>query len=221
MESLEKRQLFSVVTVGNTTSVVNGDTSSIANLIAHPGSDGISFTEALTAANNTPGADTIVFLQSFDQQSINVVNLSVTGNVTIQGYVGTTVNFVGPSLTPGGDFQGGGRILSVAAGVTASISNITFEGGDATVASETNTKDAFGGAIENAGSLTVEQCTFYNNAAGDQNKNIGGGGAIYNSGVLNLDSSSFLGNETLLGNGAGVDNAGTRRPLPTAPFMKT
>ena len=42
--------------------VKDGDTSSIANLTADPGPDGvISLRETITAANNTPGADTIEF----------------------------------------------------------------------------------------------------------------------------------------------------------------
>jgi hypothetical protein len=50
------------VTVNSTTDVSDGDTSSIANLIASPGGDGvISLREAITAANNTSGDDTIAF----------------------------------------------------------------------------------------------------------------------------------------------------------------
>ncbi len=50
------------VTVNSTTDASDGDTSSIANLIASPGLDGvISLREAMEAANNTPGSDTINF----------------------------------------------------------------------------------------------------------------------------------------------------------------
>jgi hypothetical protein len=50
------------VTVNSTTHVKDGDTSSIADLIADPGDDGvISLPEAIEAANNTPGSDTINF----------------------------------------------------------------------------------------------------------------------------------------------------------------
>jgi hypothetical protein len=51
-----------IVIVDSTTDNSDGDTSSIANLIANPGGDGvISLREAIVAANNTPGSDTIDF----------------------------------------------------------------------------------------------------------------------------------------------------------------
>jgi hypothetical protein len=50
------------VTVDTTSDVSDGDTTSITNLIADPGGDGqISLREAILAAVNTPGADTINF----------------------------------------------------------------------------------------------------------------------------------------------------------------
>jgi hypothetical protein len=50
------------ITVNSTTDVNDGDTSSIANLIADPGADGvISLREAIIAANHTSGSDTIEF----------------------------------------------------------------------------------------------------------------------------------------------------------------
>ena len=60
-EALEDRRLLATVTVGNSLDLVNGDTSSIASLIASPGVDGISLREAISAANSTDGADTITF----------------------------------------------------------------------------------------------------------------------------------------------------------------
>ena len=50
------------VTVDTTTDVVDGNTTSIATLLTTTGADGkISLREAIIAANNTPGADTIQF----------------------------------------------------------------------------------------------------------------------------------------------------------------
>src|SRR4051812_34508646 len=64
LEALEDRWLPSTVTVGNLTDDVNGTTTSIAALLADPGDDGISLREAVAAANNDAGADTIDFAVS-------------------------------------------------------------------------------------------------------------------------------------------------------------
>lgn len=209
-EPLERRQLLSTVTVSNASPDVNGDTSSIAALIANPGPDGISFAEAVQAANNTPGANTIVFPSSFSGQSIYVVNVSITGDITIQGPADGSVIFNGPDplLQSGGGGGGGGRILDIAAGATVNLSNATLQNGDATVAWYAGDND-HGGAILNAGNLTVTQCQFYNNAAGDKYLGTGGGGAIYNTGALTVMGSSFYFDAALWGNGGGIDNAGS------------
>jgi subtilisin-like proprotein convertase family protein len=56
IEYLEDRRLLAIVTVTNNNDVANGDTTSIAALIATDGGDGISLREAITAANNTANA---------------------------------------------------------------------------------------------------------------------------------------------------------------------
>lgn len=61
MEPLEDRRLLAVVTVGNALDSVNGDVSSIKSLFANDGGDGISFREAIAAANNTVGPNEIQF----------------------------------------------------------------------------------------------------------------------------------------------------------------
>ncbi len=49
------------LTVTNSNTTTNGDTSSVAALVASNGGDGISLHEAITAANNTTNTDTINF----------------------------------------------------------------------------------------------------------------------------------------------------------------
>ena len=52
--------MLAAVGVSTTFDVLDGDTSSIANLISTPGADGaISLREAVIASNNTTGPDTI------------------------------------------------------------------------------------------------------------------------------------------------------------------
>ena len=80
------------VTVNSTTDISDGDTSSIANLIANPGSDGvISFREAIEAANNSAGSDSIAFTISGCGGVCTIQPLSALpalsgGGTTIDGY---------------------------------------------------------------------------------------------------------------------------------------
>ena len=60
-ELLEDRHLLAGVTVSNNNDVVNGNVTSIANLFAKPGADGISLREAIQAANTDATADDITF----------------------------------------------------------------------------------------------------------------------------------------------------------------
>ncbi|MCK6396701.1 cadherin repeat domain-containing protein, partial [Zoogloea sp.] len=66
----------------------DGNTSSIANLIANKGADGkISLREAITAANNTAGADTITFAIGSGAQIINLTSAlpTITSVIHIEG----------------------------------------------------------------------------------------------------------------------------------------
>lgn len=79
------------INVDSTTDVNDGDTSSISALIASPGADGfISLREAILAANNTPGPDTINFdIDAFGVQTIQLLSplpLISGGGTTINGY---------------------------------------------------------------------------------------------------------------------------------------
>lgn len=67
---------------------VDGDTSSINALIVKPGLDNeISLREAIMAANNTEGADEIVFWQYLKGLSLQVLSdLQVTDTLTITGH---------------------------------------------------------------------------------------------------------------------------------------
>ena len=79
-EQLENRLLLAAVTVGTAADVIDGDTSSITNLISNPGTDGaISLREALAAADTTPEIDTITFDATvFNGEAVDVIRLSST-----------------------------------------------------------------------------------------------------------------------------------------------
>lgn len=87
--------------VDNNTDIVDGDTSSIANLLLNKGSDNsISLREAIDAANNTPGADIINLIAPG-----NIVissTFTLTDNITINqaNVLGTTIVTTGP-IGPG------------------------------------------------------------------------------------------------------------------------
>ena len=82
-----------VITVTNATMAINGDTSSVAALVANPGPDGISLQEAVIATNNDPGTWNIQFAPALKGSTIvvdsgpNIKGLSSLsgGNVTING----------------------------------------------------------------------------------------------------------------------------------------
>lgn len=219
LESLEDRRMLAAVGVSNASSAVNGDTSSIAALVANHGGDGISFHEAVLATNATSGADKITFAASLASAVIYTVNVAITDDLVIEGPPHiprsntSEIEGGGPVILSGPSFQfhqfmGGGRILDVAAGVTVSITRLSFRNGNATDPSLTG--DSYGGAIRNAGSLTVRDSLFYNNGAGEMyNPGAGGGGAISNSGTLEVIGSSFASNYAVYGSGGAIHNAGT------------
>jgi hypothetical protein len=108
--------------------------------------------------------------------------LTIAKSLTITGSVPVTVS-------------GGGsvRIFAVNAGVQATLAGLTLDNGVA---------DS-GGAIHNAGALTVTHSGVYNSAAGN-------GGGLYNEGVLVVQASTLSGNTATdpIGGGGAVFNTG-------------
>ena len=104
-ETLEDRRMLATLTVGNSSDLVDGDTSSITSLIAAPGTDGITLREAITAANNTTGADTINFDSNVftggDNSLIRLVQgeLEITDSLTIDASTATDVTITGDALS--------------------------------------------------------------------------------------------------------------------------
>ncbi len=102
------------------------------------------------------------------------------------------------ALPAGIAINGGGsnRLFEVTAGSTNILTGLTL----------TNGNGGFqGGAIENAGSLVLNQCTIISNTV-----NAFGGG-VFNSGTLMVNDSTFAGNTStnLGGTGGGIENGGT------------
>jgi hypothetical protein len=106
------------VTVTNSSDVVNGDISNIPALISNPGIDGISFREALDAANGTSGPKSIVFDLSLVGATITFAadgdllalasgELTINGDInqdgepdiTLDGHLGQGGTPTGPGLS--------------------------------------------------------------------------------------------------------------------------
>ena len=203
-ELLEDRKLLAGITVGTAVDFVDGNTSSISSLIASPGADGaISLREAITAADNTQGQDTITFdaatfngeaadvirLQSrllvFDSTTIDAGNLGV---VVSGDTLGNDVLVAGSSIVDveaselAGTFDDNTEGVFVFAGAifqNATISGLTITGGDSS--------DRGGGIfVASYANLDISQSTIAGNRAAS-----GGGGIQSDDGNLTIDQSSI------------------------------
>ncbi|HMY75153.1 MAG TPA: choice-of-anchor Q domain-containing protein, partial [Blastocatellia bacterium] len=132
----------------------------------------------------------------------NNINFSVTGTINISSPypdLAASFTFNGPgatSLTVRRNTIGTYRLLTIPLGAGATISGLTFSNG----------LNDEGGAIRNAGTLTVTDCAFSGNNskgtnAGGPTGKTGGGGAIYNDGTATITRSAFTGNIATGGNG--------------------
>jgi hypothetical protein len=178
----------------------------------HPG----SLRAAIIAANRTGGSTLIrlagssrggsvyrLTIPGADEDSARTGDLDVTrGNVTIIG--------VGPNVTI--DATGlGDRVFQVFSNAHLTLENLTIKGGSAPTGSHSFDDGESGGAIYNAGTLTLQRCTITDNASGPGQilegngfgTGSGDGGGIYNSGMLSAIGCQFIDNSS----GPGVDGA--------------
>ena len=133
--------------------------------------------------------DTIQFARALDGQTITLTQGQLVVNQSV------TINGPGAArLTVSGNAAG--RIFDIGSGVNATISGLRLINGLATD----------GGAIFNAGNLTLTQDVFSANVA--QGTSGGGnafGGAVYNeAGTVNIDQSTFTADQAIGGNGGSV-----------------
>jgi hypothetical protein len=87
------------MTVTTSSDALNGDCSSVDNLIDNPGADGISLREAITASNNTPGPEHIQFAPELTGTSIYLFSTTSDALPILTG----------GSLTINGDIDGDGH----------------------------------------------------------------------------------------------------------------
>ncbi len=199
-ESLEQRELLSVVTVTTTSDTSNdGDTTSIRALHAHPGSDGkISLREAILASNNTGGANTIMFdPQLTRSRDVNISPRQV-GDVTAGNSafaITSTLTIIGATdrdvvKLKGTGLKGDLRLFRVLAGGNLTLQGLTMINWRTDTNGGVLAVDGDGGLIdEHPASLTINDCVLSNNSALSQ------GGAIFSShGLVTVINSTLSGN---------------------------
>ena len=221
LEPLEQRRLLAVVHVNTAADVLDGDTSSIANLIGSPGADGkTSLREAIVAANNTTGADEVTFDPAVFTETAGVPDAPIVlGGAELEITDGLTVTGLGPERVEI-DADGNSRVMKISGTTPTNISGLTLTGGQTaasgggllnvnSITSLTNvhivgnlTFNNFGGGIRNTGSLTISRSIVSGNTS-----QAGGGGisGIGNSSSLTILDSTISGNHALSG-GGGISN---------------
>jgi len=194
---------FQVDSLPGAPPVVDPATADLAELFAIQGGieDGL----------NTPGAGLVqivenqLFVIPAAEQSApgaiqRAVNLAAAGDIvniapgTYPGPVNITqdVTLAGTGATAV-TISGGGPVITVPSGVTATVDGLTVSGGSA----------ANGGGVDNAGTLTISNATITNNSAA------GAGGGIENeAGGTLIISDSTIANNTAGDVGGGIDCQG-------------
>ena len=228
--------LLAVVNVSQTADVLNGDTSSIANLLASDGGDGISLQRSHYCRKQYGGRGHDYLTRS-ETYALALGELSIASDITITGAVGGDTTIDGASisrlfnitsgiitisdLTIQNGAAGDGAGMSIGVGADVTLNNVVLSG---------NTAANDGGAIENAGTLSLNNVVLsgntatgddggaINNLAGgqlvmtdvtlDNNTAFDNGGAIENAGVLQLNRAT-LSNNTAGGDGGAIFNIGT------------
>ncbi len=217
------------VTVNTSNDVVDGDTSSIVNLIATPGGDSnISLREAITAANNTPGLDEVNFSDGIPGNPIVLTHvdgdLDITdpNGLTIEGTTDASLTvidgndtdrvfdhhegnltIIGLTIRNGNSLGGSGIRSNVSSSAELIIENSTVTN---------NTTSGAGGGLFVSGQLsrlTVDRCIFSDNQASSL---ISFGGAISistaNSPDIIIDiQASLFSNNIASDNGGAIDNS--------------
>ena len=152
-----------------------------------------SLRDAISAANGVTGGS-VVEIPTGTYTLTAPNEIAVTGNLTIKGAgvdsTTLTRNSTGSlNLTP--------RVFNIGAGASVTIEDMTIEKAN----NSSYTGDHYGGAILNAGNLTLQNARLNANTA-DR------GGAIYSTGTLTIANSSFTGNSAAL-SGGGIVSRGS------------
>lgn len=165
-------------------------TSTADTVPATPG----SLRQALANAAGSAGADTITFDPAVFTPAAHTITLA--SELLVGDAGGVTVD--ASALPYGVTITGASarRLVSVAAGGNLTLRGFALIGGNGVGAAVSGT----GGALYNAGTVTVERCTFSGNSATT-------GGAIRNDATLTLTQSTLASNSST-GDGGAIANSG-------------
>ena len=205
--------LLGTLSVDTANDVVDGDTSSVAALLASRGADGhISLREAVIAANHTQGADTILLqdlkydidgLQGVNEDAAASGDLDVVGELTIRGVRdgGTEING-----------RNRDRVFDVHAGATLVVEDVKIKDGKVDGASGA---DGAGALVHAGARLVATGVRFeHGDASGD-----GGGVAILAGGSAAIFETEFESNDAGA-SGAGIANLGGALEVQRASFHR-
>ena len=184
-------RLANSITVTTIADAVNGDTSSFDALILNDGGDGISLREAIIAANNQTGADTInlgagtytLSIAGTAEDAAATGDFDVLSQITIVGADAATTIIDANSID---------RVFDVQAG-SLTLSELTVTGGAGT--------NGAGVYVDSGTTLNLSRVIVSNNVAS------GDGGGLYNLGTVDADQVRITGNQADLG--GGLVNSGT------------
>ncbi|WP_316860904.1 DUF4347 domain-containing protein [uncultured Cohaesibacter sp.] len=196
------------ITVTTTDDTVDGDTSSISALLSDMGDDGaISLREALIAANNTTGSDTIILSSGTYTLSIEgeSEDLCATGDLDVVDDVTILGEGMGSTII---DANGIDRVLEVSSG-SLELSDVTLTGG------ELSNGLGAGLKIKSGASATLTSVDVNGNTITTS----GGGAGISNTGTLSMTGGYVRNNSITGGLGGGIQSLNASMTLDSVAVV--
>nr|WP_143543835.1 choice-of-anchor Q domain-containing protein [Rhodopirellula sp. MGV] len=192
LEDLEQRNLLAAITVDTFSDVVDASDgfTSLREAIIESNSNGEDDTISLPAGTLTLS----ITGSGEDAAATGDLDITEDNALTIIGTATTTIDASGLN----------DRVFDIMSGASVDLSNVTLTGG---IASDTAGSSASatgdGGAIFNAGSLSINQVTIDGNTAAGAS---GSGGGVFNAGTFSAIDSSII-NNTANRAGGGIEDA--------------